>query len=99
MYAEMLFAARFTVDAAAGTIDVVATPDECEAALGMLKPYWFAQNEELRANDGLPPLMKRQLTAANDLERRSDAERISATCRAAGHYVLGRDGRLGKIRK
>jgi hypothetical protein len=96
---ELLFTARYTVDAAAGTLDVLASAEECTAALAMLKPHWDAQNAELREIGSIPPPFKASLLRANELERASDAERIRATCRAAGHYVRATDGRLAKAAK
>ena len=96
---ELLFSARYTVDATAGTLELVASPEECAAATEMLKPYWYDQIAELRANNGIPQGFRWQLIHADELERVSDAERIAATCRARGHYVRGRDGRLVKAAK
>jgi hypothetical protein len=96
---ELLFGARYAIDAAAGTLDMELSPTECAAALAMLEPYWRAQSAELRAGSNRSRAFREQLARANDRERRSDAERISATCRSAGRYTRTRDGRMRKVGK
>lgn len=95
-FSKMLFSARYAVDGPAGTFDILASPEECRAALGMLKPYFAAHDEEMRSYGSIPKDLLRQLTRAYELERAADAERITAICRTAGRYALGRDGRLAK---
>ena len=98
-YSDLLFSARYTVDAPAGTVDVVASTAECATAQEMLKPYWDAQAEKLRAMERIPAGIREALIHAYDLARVSDAARITATCHAAGPYVRGRDGRFVKAAK
>lgn len=86
---EVLFSARYSVGD--GAFDLEAKPDECAAARVNLGPYWDAEIATLRANTAIEAAFLTQLVRATRLERTSDAAWITATCRAAGHYVLSGD--------
>jgi hypothetical protein len=94
----LLFSARYVVDAAAGTLDLQISPEECGAARTALGPHWDGEIRALRDNDSIEAAFKRQLVRATEVERTSDLQRINATCSAAGHYVPGADVRLTRSR-
>ena len=91
---DLLYSARYTLDAANGTLDLLAAPGECAAARAAVGPYWDGRAAAMATADDDD--FKRQVLASFKLQRGADVARIDATCRAAGHYALGAGGKLVK---
>lgn len=93
-----LFAARYEVDAAAGTVDLVIDADECELGRKGVAAYhqdWVDTLAESMKGAGQA---QRDQVAARKAQGRMDDARISKTCSAAGHYAPIRGGRLERAR-
>ena len=93
-YADMLFSARYSLDAAAGTLDIEVSREECQKAQVGIKTYWDQQAAEIRGNASFDPPARAGLLRFYDAERPAASERIATVCRAAGHYRRSRDGHL-----
>lgn len=92
---ETLFTARYTIDAAAGTVDLVVSPEECASAREGVAKYhqgWVDQLTGLKT--GIDP----QQVTARKAQARLDLAHLDKICRAAGRYVSGRGGRLERAK-
>ena len=89
---DTLFSARYAIDQAAGAVELIATPEECEAArVGVAKYHRdWAKTLVPQVAAGLP---RDQITARLTQGKMDDAQ-LTKICRAAGRYVPGRGGRL-----
>jgi hypothetical protein len=82
-WGQLLFRARYALDGATRSLDVTVDPEDCAAANTRLATYWSEKIAEARR-----PGAQADLVHAMELERRHDASRVAAVCRAAKHYPL-----------
>lgn len=83
-----LFAARYALDAAAGTVDLVISPEECASVRKSVGEYHQAWVTQIVGQVPASQIEARKAQA------RLDDARLVATCKAAGHYVPTRGGHL-----
>lgn len=98
---ETLFAARYEIDADAGSVALHATPEECKGGRAGVKDYhqkWADQLEPDPEQKRPDAALMRSHVKARLAQMRLDDARIVATCNAAGHYLPVRGGRLERRR-
>jgi hypothetical protein len=99
---ETLFAARYEIDAAAGTVDLQVSTEECEAGRVGVHGYhqqWADQITDPDAKSkSTDAASMRMHVKARLAQMRLDDARIVATCSAVGHYALARGGRLERAK-
>jgi hypothetical protein len=84
--AQTLFAAHFAVDAAAGSVTLDVSAEDCAAARRGVTGY---HTDWIPATPDQP-----KYANARRAQVRLDVARIDRTCKAAGTYTLAKDGRL-----
>jgi hypothetical protein len=95
---ETLFAASYTVDTAAGTVDLLATPEECARAREGVAKYHQGWADQIAGSGSVRRLSGASFEAEQVAARRAQAQldlaHLDKICKAVGHYVPGRGGRL-----
>lgn len=95
---ETLFAARYEIDTAAGAVDLVVDAEDCERGRQGVAKYhddWVATLGESMKGSGQT---QRDQIAARKAQGRMDVAQVGKICRAAGHYVAVRGGRLERAK-
>lgn len=95
---ETLFAARYTVDAPGGAVELIVGPEECASAREGVAAYhtqWIAQivGEGILRSGGGAAAERAQVDARRAAIR-SDQAHIAASCKATGRYVMTSGGTL-----
>lgn len=96
--ADTLFIARYAIDRTAGTLDLIATAEECDGARKGVAAYHQRWADELAANDGMPPPFRRSQVNARLAQKRMDDAHLVKICKSAGHYLPVRGGHLERAK-
>lgn len=93
---DVIFTSNYRVDAPAGAVDIEVSKADCDAAPKRLDAYQAEKMQGLRDNSAIdPPFLKLILNAERHAATQ-DLARIRLICKAAGHYVTQRGGKLAR---